>query len=326
MAEPGEVLPAGGKVLSLADLSDVYMYVFLPANTSGKLALGSEARIVLDALPEYPIRALVSYVSPSAQFTPKTVETAEERHNLSFRVKLQIDKERLRPYESMVKVGIPGMGYVRFDNNAAWPPKLQVNPNPPQLPWNSTGATDTSSPAPAVQARRAATPVRAPPAPPANPPQARPAHSDAKRDERAGCQRQGRESTLRGGHRARRHQPRHSRGEDDRLDWTGRGRQVHPARHHRRCQASSEWGGAGARWEHRRCALSYRGILAHRLFAPGPRQESLSDALDLRECRLLRPAVRPIARGARMADQGPIRQHRSHARSEIGPQGSSPAA
>ena len=146
MAEPGEVLPAGGKVLSLADLSDVYMYVFLPANTSGKLALGSEARIVLDALPEYPIRALVSYVSPSAQFTPKTVETAEERHNLSFRVKLQLDKERLRPYESMVKVGIPGMGYVRFDNNAAWPPKLQVNPNPPQLPWNATGATDSSSP------------------------------------------------------------------------------------------------------------------------------------------------------------------------------------
>ncbi len=146
MAEPGEVLPAGGKVLSLADLSDVYMYVFLPANISGKLALGSEARIVLDALPEYPIRALVSYVSPSAQFTPKTVETAEERHNLSFRVKLQLDKERLRPYESMVKVGIPGMGYVRFDSNAAWPPKLQVNPNPPQLPWNPTGAAETSSP------------------------------------------------------------------------------------------------------------------------------------------------------------------------------------
>jgi HlyD family secretion protein len=143
MAEPGEVLPAGGKVLSMADLSDVYMYVFLPANVSGKVALGSEARIVLDAIPEYPLRAVISFVSPSAQFTPKTVETAEERHNLSFRVKLQLDKERLRNYERLVKVGIPGMGYVRFDMNAAWPPKLESNPNA-QIPWNPTGSTDST--------------------------------------------------------------------------------------------------------------------------------------------------------------------------------------
>jgi HlyD family secretion protein len=69
-------------------------------------------------------------VSPTAQFTPKTVETAEERHDLSFRVKLQIDKERLRQYERMVKTGIPGMGYVRYDNTAAWPVALQVKPFP----------------------------------------------------------------------------------------------------------------------------------------------------------------------------------------------------
>jgi HlyD family secretion protein len=144
VAEPGEVLPAGGKVLSMADLSDVYMYVYLPANVSGKVALGSEARIVLDALPEYPIKAVISFVSPSAQFTPKTVETAEERHNLSFRVKLQLDKERLRKYEPLVKVGIPGMGYVRFDQNAQWPPMLQQKPGA-QIPWNPTGSADTST-------------------------------------------------------------------------------------------------------------------------------------------------------------------------------------
>jgi HlyD family secretion protein len=139
LAEPGEVLPAGGKVLSLVDLADVYMYVFLPSNIAGKVALGSEARIVLDAAPEYPIKTIVSFVSPSAQFTPKTVETAEERHNLSFRVKLQLDKERLRQFEPLVKIGIPGMGYVRFDNNAAWPPTLQMKPNA-EIPWNATGS------------------------------------------------------------------------------------------------------------------------------------------------------------------------------------------
>ena len=139
LAEPGEVLPAGGKVLALVDLSDVYMYLFLPEKVAGKVPLGAEARIVLDSAPEYPIRATVSYVSPVAQFTPKTVETAEERHNLTFRVKLQLDKTKLRQFEPFVKVGIPGMGYVRFDNNAQWPPMLQVKPVPEQL-WKPTGA------------------------------------------------------------------------------------------------------------------------------------------------------------------------------------------
>jgi len=144
VAEPGEVVAAGGPVLVTYDLSDVYMYVFLPTNTAGKVALGSEARIVLDAIPQYPVRAFVSYVSPNAQFTPKTVETAEERHNLSFRVKLQLPKERLRPYEALVKSGIPGMGYVRFNQNVDWPTALQWKPVN-ELPWNPTGATSGGS-------------------------------------------------------------------------------------------------------------------------------------------------------------------------------------
>ena len=145
MAEPGEVLGGGGKVLALVDLSDVYMYVFLPELTAGKVALGSEARIILDAAPEYPIRAMVSYVSPSAQFTPKTVETAEERHNLTFRVKLQLDAKRLRQFEPFVKVGIPGMGYVRFDAGAPWPPLLQVKSVSPDQLWNPTAADSHGS-------------------------------------------------------------------------------------------------------------------------------------------------------------------------------------
>ena len=130
-------------MLALVDLSDVYMYLFLPEPVAGKVALGSEARIVLDAASEYPIRAVVSFVSPSAQFTPKTVETAEERHNLTFRVKLQLDKNRLRQFEPFVKVGIPGMGYVRLDSGADWPPMLQMKQVPEQL-WNPTGSTSSN--------------------------------------------------------------------------------------------------------------------------------------------------------------------------------------
>jgi HlyD family secretion protein len=141
LAEPGEVLPQGGRVFSLDNLADVYMYVFLPESVTGKIKVGAEARIVLDAAPQYPIRAFVSYVSPMAQFTPKSVETAEERHNLSFRVKLQIDPQRLREFEPLVKTGLPGMGYVRADTNAPWPESLQVKQVNPQNLWNPTGAT-----------------------------------------------------------------------------------------------------------------------------------------------------------------------------------------
>lgn len=141
LAEPGEVLPQGGRVYSVVDLSDVYMYVFLPENVTGKVAVGSEARIVLDAAKQYPVRAFVSYVSPVAQFTPKSVETAEERHNLTFRVKLQIPKERLQQFEALVKSGLPGMGYVRYDQNAPWPEDLKVKTEVPVNLWERTGAT-----------------------------------------------------------------------------------------------------------------------------------------------------------------------------------------
>ena len=94
----------------------------------------------MDAAPQYPIRAFVSFVSPMAQFTPKTVETAEERHNLTFRVKLQIDKNRLRQFEPLVKTGLPGMGYVRYDTSKEWPANLQVRPVPKNL-WEATGAS-----------------------------------------------------------------------------------------------------------------------------------------------------------------------------------------
>jgi HlyD family secretion protein len=144
-AQPGEVLGPGGKVLTLDDLSDVYMYIFLPTDSVGKVVLGSEARIVLDAVQQYPIRAVVSFISPNAQFTPKTVETAQERHNLTFRVKLQIPKERLREFERFVKAGVPGMGYVRLDPNVDWPPQLQWK-DPSNAPWWKA-TSSASSPA-----------------------------------------------------------------------------------------------------------------------------------------------------------------------------------
>ncbi|HTS54039.1 MAG TPA: HlyD family efflux transporter periplasmic adaptor subunit [Burkholderiales bacterium] len=126
LAEPGEVLPAGGKVVSMLDLSDVYMTVFLPEITAGRLAIGAPARIVLDLAPQYVIPAKVSFVAAEAQFTPKTVETTAERQKLVFRVKAQIDPELLRKYRTRVKAGLPGLTYVQVNPNAPWPANLEV--------------------------------------------------------------------------------------------------------------------------------------------------------------------------------------------------------
>lgn len=122
----GEVVSAGTPVLTILDLRDVYMTIFLPAAEAGRLKLGDEARVVLDPMPQYVIPATVSFVAPEAQFTPKTVETREEREKLVFRVKLQIDPDVLKTHEGVVKAGVRGMGFVRTVSSVQWPDKLQV--------------------------------------------------------------------------------------------------------------------------------------------------------------------------------------------------------
>ena len=126
VAQPGEVLSPGGAVLNMVDLSDVYMTFFLPTEQAGRVALGAEARLVLDAAPQYVLPAEISFVADVAQFTPKTVETEEERQKLMFRIKARIDPDLLRKHLNQVKTGLPGMAYVRLDPRVDWPPELRT--------------------------------------------------------------------------------------------------------------------------------------------------------------------------------------------------------
>lgn len=126
VAEPGEVLSAGGRVLNMVDLSDVYMTFFLPTEQAGLLKIGGEARLVLDAAPDLRIPATISFVASVAQFTPKTVETSDERLKLMFRVKARIPPELLQQHLEYVKTGLPGMAWVRVDESRAWPDDLVV--------------------------------------------------------------------------------------------------------------------------------------------------------------------------------------------------------
>ena len=126
LANIGEVLGAGGKVFTMVDTGHVYMDVFLPTAEAGKAAIGTEARIVLDALPSDPIPAKVTYVSAVAQFTPKAVETKSERDKLMFRVRVRIDRTELRNHPEATRSGLPGVAYLRLTPAADWPERLQT--------------------------------------------------------------------------------------------------------------------------------------------------------------------------------------------------------
>ena len=121
LAEPGEVLGAGGRVLLLIDPSDQYMNLYLPASVVGRLTQGDDARVVLDALPEHPLPAKVAFVAAKSQFTPKEVETRDERQKLVFRVKLHLTEPAAVP---QAKPGMPGAGYVRT-SPVDWPANLK---------------------------------------------------------------------------------------------------------------------------------------------------------------------------------------------------------
>jgi HlyD family secretion protein len=126
VAQPGEVLAPGGRVLNVVDLGDVYMTFFLPTEAAGRVALGAEVRLVLDAAPQFVIPAQVSLVADVAQFTPRTVETQQERLKLMFRIRARISPELLRQHITQVKAGLPGVAYVRIDPGTEWPSRLHI--------------------------------------------------------------------------------------------------------------------------------------------------------------------------------------------------------
>lgn len=121
LAEPGEVLPAGGKVVTLVNLQDMYMEIFLPSEQAARVKIGSPGRITVDYDPDHAINGYVSFVSPQTQFTPKQVETRSEREKLMFRVKIQLPREIDRDNLDRIKTGVRGMGYVKLEQSAPWP-------------------------------------------------------------------------------------------------------------------------------------------------------------------------------------------------------------
>ena len=146
LAHAGDSLAAGAPIVTLIDLTDVYMTVFLRAADAGKLGIGDEARLVLDAAPDYVVPAAVSFVASNAQSAPKAVETKDNLAKLMLRVDLKIDPKVVETYYGKVETGLRGAGFVRTRSDAKWPAELQV-----KLPPAPVAQEPTPAPAPLAQ-------------------------------------------------------------------------------------------------------------------------------------------------------------------------------
>ncbi len=139
LAQPGEILGSGGKLLTLVSLEEVYMEFFLSAADAPRVRIGDEARIVPDIMPANAMPASVTFVSPQAQFTPKQVETRTERESLMFRIRVKIPAELVAQRMDQVKTGVRGVAWVRLVSDDGslpeWPqgliPPLVDSPNDP---------------------------------------------------------------------------------------------------------------------------------------------------------------------------------------------------
>ncbi len=150
LAHAGDSVAAGARIVTLIDLADVYMTVFLPAADAGKLARGDEARIILDEAPNYVVPATVGFVA-----APGAGEAKQDLAKLMLRVDLKVDPKVVETYYGKVEIGLRGAGFVRTRPQAKWPADLQVKLPPAPV-------AQEPAPAPAPVAQEAA-PASAPP-------------------------------------------------------------------------------------------------------------------------------------------------------------------
>ena len=112
----GEVVVAGSPLLDIVDLDRLYLKVYIPEKAIGKVRLGLPARIYTDAFPDKPFPAKLRYIASQAEFTPKEVQTPDERVKLVYAVKLYLDsnpEHRLTP-------GLPADAVIRWKEETPW--------------------------------------------------------------------------------------------------------------------------------------------------------------------------------------------------------------
>ena len=116
IVRPGEVVAAGTPLVTIINMNDLYMQIFLATDYAGKINLGDEAKIFPDALLKTDFLAYVNRISPKAEFTPKNVETKSQRAKLVFGMKLKVKENK----GLKLKPGMPSSGVIKFAKKAKW--------------------------------------------------------------------------------------------------------------------------------------------------------------------------------------------------------------
>ncbi|MGH9631943.1 MAG: HlyD family secretion protein, partial [Bryobacteraceae bacterium] len=117
-AEPGEVVTAGTSLITLLDLSRVYLRGFVPEGQIGRVKTGQPAWVYLDSAPERPIEAFVSRIDPEATFTPENTYFRDERVKQVVGLKLQ-----LKGAVGFAKPGMPADGAILVEGEQ-WPERM----------------------------------------------------------------------------------------------------------------------------------------------------------------------------------------------------------
>ncbi|MFH1817038.1 MAG: HlyD family efflux transporter periplasmic adaptor subunit [Pseudomonadota bacterium] len=116
LVDVGEVAAAGAPLLDIVNLDRLYLKVYVPENEIGKVRLGLPARIYTDAFPNEPLSATVRYIAARAEFTPKEVQTPDERVKLVYAVKLYLDANT----QHRATPGLPADAVIRWKEDAPW--------------------------------------------------------------------------------------------------------------------------------------------------------------------------------------------------------------
>jgi HlyD family secretion protein len=121
VVEPGEVVDSGGVLYVIVDPNRLYLKGFVQETDFGKIKIGQPARVYIDALPDGPFEARVKRINQQAEFTPKTIETPQQRVKLVFGIELAVTNT-----EHLLKPGLPADGVIRIDREAPWAPPSRL--------------------------------------------------------------------------------------------------------------------------------------------------------------------------------------------------------
>ena len=103
----GQVVSPGLPILTLADLGDMWVKVYITEKEIGRIKLGAEAKVFVDSFPDAPAAGKVIYVSPTAEFIPKNIQTKEERAEQVYAVKVKVENT-----SEKLKIGMPADVYI----------------------------------------------------------------------------------------------------------------------------------------------------------------------------------------------------------------------